>query len=333
MADSSKLAAWLIDNAEALNLQVKRLHWVTDWKLAGYSDLEVSIDIDGRTFVGRGTAPGEDLALLKAGAEAIERAYCGGHQIHTTGVAAHTTDEAAKENVLNELNERDAFFCHYYTKKPFLPVSDSNFYELMHSFKSVFDEVLPLGISLRLLRAHSYGNPVFVCIASGLRATPAWGGIVGLGSNLSEQQAIESAFLECVRNVAAIAANGPPQALTKEEFEQIPRPTSQDRQRLAMNVGYWKEISALFPETPSAASSPPPKASTAWPWIVEQLECPFPILLAAPIFVYRARLNELSGDTLLRSKDRSPTTLKRLSEFLGQPAQRENLESRPHFLG
>lgn len=333
MADSSKLATWLVDNAEALNLQVKRLHWVRDWKLSQWSDVQVSIDIEGRTFIGRGTARGEELAFVKAGAEAIERAYCSGHQIHTMGVAAHTSIASAQENVLNELNERDAFFCHFYTKTPFLPLPESYLSDQTRSFMGAFDEIRSLGIGLRLFRALSYGNPVFVCIAEGQRASPAWGGIIGLGSNAHEPRAIESAFFECLRNVAAVAVNGPPETLTKEDFAQIQSPTSQDRQCLAMNVDYWKEIAFLFPDRLGKNLPLPPKATVSVSWIVEKLDCPFPILRVAPVVVYRARLDESNGDTLFRGKDRSPTTLARLSEFLGHVVQDENLESKPHFLG
>lgn len=335
MADSSKLTSWLLGNADRLKLQGTEFSWVRDWKLKGYHDIQVSIEVEGQTFIGRGTALGEDLAFLKAGAEAIERAYCGGHHIHSTGVAAHTADQAARENVQNELNERDAFFCHFYTRTPLFPVADSHLYELMQTFKGAFEEFLPLGINIRLFRAYSMGWPVFVCIASGLRAAPKWGGIIGLGSQSNDWRAIQIAFLECLRNVAAIVASGPPPTLTREEFDLILRPTSSDRQRLALNVDFWKGISNLFPDKSDPAITMPakPQGLGVWPWIVEKLDCHFDTLKSAPIVVYRARLDESSGDVLYRGKDRSPTTLRRLSEFLGQPVVRENLETRPHFLG
>lgn len=335
MADpTSKLADWLADNAEALNLQVKRLHWLADWKLGQYTDIEVSIEIDRRVFIGRGTALGEELAFVKAGAEAIERAYCGAHRIHTLGVAAHTSVEAAKENTLSEINERDAFFCHFYTKTPFLPLPDSSLAGPESSFGGVFDKARAHGIDLRFFRAISYGHPVFLCAASGQKATPEWGGIVGLGSNANEGQAIVSALFECLRNLSGVVENGPPQTLTKKEFVQIENPTSRDRQLLAMNLDYWKKISLLFPERLQESPASLPKVTTAaLPWTIENLECPLPVLRAAPIVVCRAKLDESCGDVLFRENDRSPTTLRRLSEFIGQPVQYENLESKPHFLG
>ena len=331
MANSKQLTSWLLENAGRLNLQATEFGWVREWNLRGYHDLQVNIDVAGKTFVGRGTALSEDLAFIKAGAEAIERAYCNGHNIHSTGVAAHTDDKAAKENVRNELNERDAFFCHFYTKTPFVPLPDSRLSELMSNFKGAFDQILPRGISVRLFRAHSKDRPVIVCVASGIKASPSWGGIIGLGSHENEWSAIQAAFLECARNIAAAVINGVRGSMTCEEFERLEKPTASDRQRLALNLDYWREISFLFPEKEKAALLHGREIPGRWPWVIEKLDCPFAELKDAPIVVYHARLDESFGDTLYRSMDRSPTTLRRLSEF--RSVAREQLESRPHFLG
>lgn len=333
MADSSELTTWLLNHAERINLQATEMSWVRDWGLPGHSDIQVKIDVGGMTYTGRGTAADEDLAFLKAGAEAIERTYCAGHQVHSTGVAVHTNNLAAVANVQNELNERDAFFCHYYTKTPFLPVPDSEHSELINANKGAFDKIQSLGISLRLFRAKSMGAPVFLCIASGLTAMPKFGGVVGLGSRANEWQSIQIAFLECMRNVAAIVTNGVPATITRANFDLILNPKSTDRQRLALNVDYWKEISYLFPDVGNQSDFSPPKATKASPWVIEKLSCPFDELKDAPVVVYRGRLDESKGQTLLNTKDRSPTTMQRLSEFLRRPLTLEQLEFRPHFLG
>lgn len=333
MADSNELNSWLLSHANKINLQATEMTWVRDWNLNGLSDIEVKIDVAGKTFTGRGTAFGEDLAFLKAGAEAIERTYCAGHYIHSTGVAAHTNDKDAKTNVQNELNERDAFFCHFYTKTPFIPIPDVTLFELMRAYKGAFDEILPRGIKIRLFRAHAVGWPVFLCVASGLSASPEWGGVIGLGSQSNDWRAIQIAFFECLRNVSNIVTHGVPPAIKKSEFDLILRPTSEDRQRLALNIDYWKEISQLFPEKVTSPVQFNPQKINDWPWIIEKLDCPFDELKTAPIVVYRARLNEAGGNVLFRGKDRSPTTLRRLTEFLQQPIQPDRLESRPHFLG
>src|SRR5579863_6964807 len=98
MADSKGLTSWLLDNAGPLDLRATELTWMRAWGLNDYHDLQVSIAIAGQSFTGRGTAASEELAFLKAGAEAIERAYCAAHGIYSVGVAAHTDEIAAQVN-------------------------------------------------------------------------------------------------------------------------------------------------------------------------------------------------------------------------------------------
>ncbi len=336
MAHPNGLTSWLLNNTERLNLRVTSFNWVESWKLDAYRDFQVQIDVGGQTFTGRGTARGEDLAFLKAGAEAIERAFCKGHHIHTTGVAVHTDERLAIEAVTNELSERDAFFCHFYTKTPFIPVESRYLYELTKLFKGVFDETLPRGVKFQLFRARSMGTKVFICVASGLSADPQFGGVIGLGSNINEWRSIQAAFWECTRSVAAVVLSTDQAAtIAVEEFQTILRPTALERQRLSRNVDYWRSILPLFPEgnaDPAAQVRSVGDASHSL-WRVERLECPFEELRTAPVHVYRARFDAKSGEALLRERDNSPTTLSRLSEFLGQSVVKSEIELKPHFLG
>ena len=70
MAHTEKLGRWLIDNSDAINLQVQRSSWVRDW-MPRFFDVGVQIEVANKVFEGRGFAENEDLAFLKAGAEAI----------------------------------------------------------------------------------------------------------------------------------------------------------------------------------------------------------------------------------------------------------------------
>ena len=53
MAHSEKLSAWLLDNADRINLRVTEMTWVRDWNLKRLCDLQATIDVGGKTFVGR----------------------------------------------------------------------------------------------------------------------------------------------------------------------------------------------------------------------------------------------------------------------------------------
>lgn len=337
MADSKKLADWLLENAERLDLRAKRFQWVEEWKLAGYCDLEVSIVVNGKTFIGRGTALGEDLAFVKAGAEAIERAYCAGHNIPSLGVAVHDAELLARENARSELIERDGFFCHFYTKTPFFNSSlHSAELKKNYSFKYALAKLEDQKIELRLHQARTSGQPVFICTASGKSSKPAFGGIIGLGSNESNYESIRSSFLECMRNVAAIVSSERIDSCTEREFQTIRSPSAADRQRLSRNVEYWSTFDFLFPRdvgSPESTTNLLTESHKPAPnMVTTKLDCPFPELKGAPIFVYRASLGESYG-SLISEMDRSPTTMARLSEFLGRPILHEELETRPHFLG
>jgi hypothetical protein len=337
MADSKKLADWLLENTERLDLRAKHFQWVEGWRLVGYCDLEVSIVVNGRAFIGRGTALGEDLAFVKAGAEAIERAYCAGHNIPSVGVAVHENELLARENARSELIERDGFFCHFYTKIPFFNSSlHSAELKKNYGFKYALAKLEDQGVELCVHQARTSGQPVFICTASGKLSKPAFGGIIGLGSNESNWEAIRSALLECMRNVAAVVSSERAESCTESEFQTIRAPNAADRQRLARNVEYWSAFDFLFPRGVEAAESttnllrqahqPAPKM------VLTKLKCPFAELNGAPIFVYRASLDESYG-SLISERDKSPTTMARLSEFRGRSISREELENRPHFLG
>lgn len=328
MADSSKLIEWLGKSASRLNLQVTEFSWPREWRIPALNDMEVTIEIDGRAFVGRGTAHGEDLAVTKAGAEAIERAYCAGHGIHTIGVAVHTSEALARKNSVSELIERDAFFSHFYTKTPFVPSLEENA-TLRKNYLGIFEAAESRGITIRFFQTRDSHQPVFLCVASGLAASPAWGGTVGLGSDEYEARAAEAAFLECARNIAAIIHENARHPLTTDAFAAIPDPSSVDRQRLALNGDYWKRVLHLFPENAADAPGGERPTTDASSWATERLPCPFRALEDAPLFVCRTRIDA----PLYRAQDRSPTTLRRLEAFTGSALRQDRLETLPHFLG
>ena len=335
MASSGKLATWLADNANALNLQVIEFDWVRSWELNGFHDIQISIELAGKKFVGRGTALGSELAFIKAGAEVIERAYCAGHGVHSTGVAAHNSAIEAKTNAENEIIERDAFFRHFYSKRGFYHLGKVDCAELDQVFSRAIDRARLRGVDVSLYQAFAHGRTVYVAVANGLQASPRWGGIVGLASRSQSSEAIRAAFLECIRNVAAVLDGGVPAILTQAEFEQLNEPKSSDRQRLALNPEYWMKMSHLFPglckTTENCLVRPTQENSVEWHF--DELTCPFLQLESAPLVVWRARPAEQRTEEFCRASDHSPTTMTGLVEFLGRPVDRDSLETAPHFLG
>jgi ribosomal protein S12 methylthiotransferase accessory factor YcaO len=305
MADSQKLISWLLNNSAELNLQVTECTWVRDWGLAGVFDFQVTLDLQGRTFTGRGTAPREELAFVKAGAEAIERAFCGGLEISTMGVAVHTSETLAGENAKRELIERDAFFGHYYSRASFMNLESDLIFKFEKKWAKTFRQLRDSKVDCRFYKAKSMLDPVIVCVFSGLDRDLKFGGIIGLGSSFHELEAMQAAFFEGLRNVAVNLNSESVDTISEIDFLKIEKPRSIDRQRLARNIDYWSGFKYLFDGSTAPAQS---AKKLAAPINYYRLVNPYQELKEAPVFVCRAEFGE---------------------QNLGNVV----LETRPHFLG
>ncbi len=325
MAHSTRLADWLLGHAERLNLRVTEYSWPREWNLDDLFDIQVTVDLAGKTFLGRGTAHDETLAFTKAGAEALERAYCAYYGIHSTGVAAHDTESLAAANAQSELFEREAFFCHFHSKTPFIPMTENN---LAARYPGAFEQLKKIGISLQFLTALVKDREVVVCVASGLNAKPAWGGTVGLASSARLENATERAFFECLRNIAAVIHLGVKPTLSLDQFLSIKAPSTLDRQALALNVDFWRGVQHLFP--PQTSSAYQKIVGIGWKdFAIETLANPFKEINNVPLIICRALA--VRDSEFVKKSDKSPVTTNRLQEFAGN--QEFELETNPSFLG
>ena len=215
-----RLNSWLLSRYRELSLKVTQLHWVDEW-MPGISDLQVSIVLDGRQYVGRGVAESSDLAFTKAGAEALERAFCFEHNISTCGVAVHTEEGAARENARNELVERDRFFCHYLTRTPFEKFD-------LDEYGVVREKLKEHDITMKIFEMITLNGIVsFVCFTQGEKT----GLLVGLGAGQDVDIAIGKAVRECLINTLA-SLHGKITPLGFGEFDNLKVCQSEDHRRL-----------------------------------------------------------------------------------------------------
>jgi hypothetical protein len=330
VASRKDLASWLLTNADHLNLRATQLQWPERWNCKGLVDLEVQIEIDGRQFTGRGTAQGENQAFTQAGAEALERCICASNDIHSTGVAVHLDQEHATTAATWELSERETFFNYFYSQTPFKASDSKWFLEIRKRYPTFFEEAQAFGMHISFHQDHRSKYPLFICLAQGAHSKPPFGGLIGLSRKKSESLSVESSFFECARKIADTILNESPEpTLSLEDFIQIKKPSSSDRQKLARNTDYWRQVQFLFPATPHIDESPPyfPELTVH----VESLKkIPRPIH-DAPIVTYRATLDEKYGPLLFGQS--TPVTLSRLSEFKNQQMRQDQLNRLPHFLG
>lgn len=331
MADSEGLKSWLLDHSTSLNLRITQFDWFHDWGLKTFCDLRISIEVSGRTFVGRGTASSEDEAILKASGEALERAFTGGHHIHSTGAAVHTSEKMAQLNAQLELNERASFFGHFYSETPFAKLHESHWSHLIKRYPEAFEKLNSFKAEIGFFSTtNKNGLPTIICITSGLAATPSWGGVIGLSASAEMGLAIQSSFFECLRGFAASKILGDNTTLTESEFLCIQKPTSFDRQKLARNVEYWECLSCLFPAVPGEINLI--QNRELFPSHIQALSCPYKEIKTAPLYAYRAAPH-LSADLNSLFENSDPVTLSWLSEFFGQTIAQSQVMRRPHFLG
>lgn len=332
MADSERLKAWLLTHSKLLNLRLTQFDWVSDWKLKDLYDLQISIEIRGQKFIGRGTAATEDEAILKAGGEALERAYTSGNRVHSTGVAVHTDPKTAQTSARLELNERASFFWHFFSETPFLRLSSSHWSHLRERYLGAFEKLKVLKTDLSFFSTNSKnGVPTLICIATDASEPKTWGGIIGLSAKMEISKAIEGAFFECLRATAAFHILNNSESLTEQEFLRIQNPTSPDRQKLARNIDYWRRVNFLFPKTETEVV--PLGQQTHFLSHIQRLPCPFDEIESAPICAYRAGPHE--DHTELNSVFDKPDqlTLAWLSDFYGIAINPSRASRRSHFLG
>lgn len=331
MADSKALINWFLSNSDKLDLQATKLEWPALFQTENIFDFEVTLTINGKKELGRGTAATEELAFLKAGAEAIERSICTLNRIPTEGVAVHTDEEKARAGAINEFIERDSLFCYFYSRTAFSMAPENVIVGLKAAYFNIFSKTEAAGFRWSFYRASMDNTSIVVCICSGELTKQPLGARFGLGASSDIKAAARSSFLECIRNVAVeMLGESKAPALTVDQFNKLPSPTSWDRLKLARNVEYWHSLKFLFGEIENPIPHKLPRIK------IENLSALPALLAEAPIFCYRATLDdsyEANSNDL-----KYPVNLARLCEFTNQSLEvvKSNLLNNnfpPIFLG
>lgn len=98
-----------------LEFKVIKYSWTKEF-YPSFTDLGFVFSFNGKKYSGRGSDTNEEIALVKAAMEAIERCVCLCQGINTSGVAANVVLESAMTSAKIELIERDAALNHYLTQ-------------------------------------------------------------------------------------------------------------------------------------------------------------------------------------------------------------------------
>ena len=234
MANHEGLSQWVLSSAKDLNLRVTKLDWI-DRYYKDYSDIEVKIQIDSKTYFGRGSDFDSTTALMKAVVESIERFVCHVNKISSIGVAGHYDLDIAKENARLEHVERSLIWSHFHNKIGMNYISTENISINTKDFENTS------------LKRHQFKmnapNGYFgvFTLAEGLESGLEIGGIMGASVARDLDSALNKSSIECLRNVSALA-NHTHESLSYEQFKKISKPSSEDSQKLLFNKSYCKEL-------------------------------------------------------------------------------------------
>ena len=332
MALSSPLSTWLLVNADRLDLRATQLSWVEDW-VPGVFDFVVEITVGGTLYEGRGTAESEGLAFAKGGAEALERAVVATTDAKSSnGFAVHTDLGQACRLATQELLERDAYFCHWLARTPFIALPDSSWGMLQigrSSITGIAAHLQAMGIDLaHALMRTADGSPAVVCVARGARSARPFGVIQGLGIGQIEE-ALCKATLECLRTTVAWSSGnykgGAP--LGWHAFALVPSPGPLEHERLGLalesmfTMGRYLALSTGGNTTPGAAPA------------VQCTQVKLPAEIAdAPVVAVRAVSTHLQ-DAVFGHAIEIDINLQRLSQFAGRTITPADLCLDPHFFG
>jgi hypothetical protein len=301
-------------------------------------DFIVTIVVKCEMFEARGMAETEDLAFTKAVAEALERCVMRHSGVYSSnGLAVHSTLERAREGAQCELIERDAFFCHWLTKKPFeriLDIQDSTLDIGGTPLAEINDRIASLGINLKISEMQALQPySAFICVASGVNAPRPFGLHMGMGSHIDASEAIKHAVVEWLRTTVAWCSpvySGKP-AMTLSEFQANPVKGPQQHELLALSMESFGKLDHLLPiqGNPAANSSILSVQNADIQFRI--LEKPV-LIMDAPIIAVQAHSRSLQ-DAFFGYPKPEHINLPRLSQFVGSDIKFDDLMSELHPLG
>ncbi len=312
-----------LDSFRSLNPKIQNLTWVNALEFGGF-DCSVDLEVSGKSYRGRGWAQDENLAFVKAVAEASERAALGKSPFTSSwGMAAHTDKVLAIENAKRELFERDAFLCHYLSRTPFLADNSEKpkwFLQLRERLAHKNAELVSF-----LLKSDFGVETSLVCVF-GENYNKRFGGTLGLSCGLHYNDRLRSATCEALRNFTA-QEKSPTPSISLSDFLRLETVTPEHRQRLFLDLGFFREIEFIFLESINELNdSPVLHTLDDQRWEIQELPDPTGIGFA----IVRAFHPDLQGE--LKSLSNGLNT-KRLSQFMSVTPTIESLNPHPHILG
>lgn len=202
-----------------------------------------SIEGIGKYALGYGCDVNRRRAQLKAAIEAIERQLVADNNWkNTNGIALNPDPQAASISAMNESYERDSFFCHFITQRPFsLPLNRNAEIEWNKQFSDS-------GARTIVRRGHSHSS-IHVIIALITSPDEGIGVAMGMGANVDESKAILHAQRECM-GIFTFLRNKSPINFTIKDFYSKEFVSLHDHALLGTDVKYADWFLKTYIENP-----------------------------------------------------------------------------------
>lgn len=328
MDDRTRVAeavAWILNHAEALNLKINNFQWnVPGLNLV---DCSVTYSINGEELKGRGSAQTEELALIKAFCEGLDRfAFYQTTEPNTNGFAAHTSQEQAILNAQCELAERDAFLSHYFTETPFLDAP----LDLRTTLNNdpALDYLDSNKVAYKILQMTSPQDAhCYLFLANGLHCQKPFGLALGGSCHPNPTQALRSAAIEGLRHVVSSLNGQADPSLNIDEFSDFSTHGPEDHIRLSSDLDYASNFIDKF-WTPVKKQSDSPYYLADIPTTTQPLN----IFTDSPFWLAQAKFHSLQS-LFFGPSTPQQINFTRLTQFKGEPVSCNSMRTIPHPFG
>lgn len=325
---------WIDQYNEKLGLKYSQFGWTQGLDVELH-DVQCSFNFCGKLFLGRGTDESENVAIVKATAEVLERYFLDQLSVAETsnGVAVHTVQRFAELNATFELLERDAFLCHFLTKTPFSSVELSGIQE-SKLFKSILKILEAHGAEVKFGQMNTDSRfKGIVCAIFGTHSASGFGMTLGTSVRATLHESVMSSLIESARSAINYLS------LNKEEVTAICRRESrhfirpEDHLLLGLDPAYAGRFkmdffdTGLSPSFDCQLNLDTISVSSFQPVLDEGS-----LSINPPLYLSWASSSELMslyfGDFLVSGRK-----LKRLESFLGRDISAYELNKNVHPFG
>lgn len=231
--ENSKIIDWILKNKETFKLKVINITGLREI-LNEYHDFVIEIEINQKTYSGRGTDIKEESAFLKAFSESIERYFATKYSCLTTsGIAVHYDVNECIKNAKAELIERDIFLCHFLLGGKLNRCEN----DLINKFQ---DKLVLRNINIEFYRMHECDDSV--CIISFIKCAERQSFdqiFFGVSFNKCIASAIEQSAIEALRDFLSVGDVD--YDLSVEEFDKLKNWNLVDHRRIGLNADYAKK--------------------------------------------------------------------------------------------